>query len=296
LEQSRYQAQLATRRYEAVDPDNRLVAAELEARWNAALEEVRRLEQAVQRFDAVVCAAPVADRDTLVSLAQDLPAVWNSATTDMALKQRIVRILIQEVVADVDEQNSETVLLIHWAGGRHSELRVKRNGTGKHGRCTSLEAVEVVRRMAGVFRDDQIAATLNRLGLQTGAGNTWREGRVRTLRSYHGFPAYDPAHADHRTLTLEQAAGRLHVAIKTMRRLIDEKVVVATQDEHGNVKEPVNHDKVAIAQLFMSYRDAGLLRPSDPKLQLYWAARRNETVELTPRGREYWWLVVNDKI
>ena len=68
------------------------------------------------------------------------------------------------------------------------------------------------------------------------------------------------------------------------------------EDEHGNVKEPVNHEKVAIAQLFKSYRDAGLLKPSDPKVQLYWAARRNETVELTPRGREYWWLVVNDKI
>lgn len=68
------------------------------------------------------------------------------------------------------------------------------------------------------------------------------------------------------------------------------------EDEHGNVKEPVNKQKVAIAQLFKSYRDAGLLKSSDPKLQLYWVARRSETVELTPRGREYWWLVVNDKI
>lgn len=68
------------------------------------------------------------------------------------------------------------------------------------------------------------------------------------------------------------------------------------EDEHGNVREPVNKDKVAIAQLFKIYRDAGLLRPSDPKLQLYWVARRSGTVELTPRGREYWWLIVNDKI
>lgn len=68
------------------------------------------------------------------------------------------------------------------------------------------------------------------------------------------------------------------------------------EDEHGNVKEPVNKEKVEIAQLFKSYRDAGLLKPSDPKSQLFWAARRSETVELTPRGREYWWLVVNDKI
>lgn len=68
------------------------------------------------------------------------------------------------------------------------------------------------------------------------------------------------------------------------------------EDENGNVKEPVNTDKVKIAQLFKSYRDAGLLKPSDPKLQLYWVAQRNETVELTPLGREYWWLVNNNKI
>ena len=68
------------------------------------------------------------------------------------------------------------------------------------------------------------------------------------------------------------------------------------EDEHGNVKEPVNREKVAIAQLFKSYRDAGLLKPSNPGSQLYWAARRSETVELTPRGQEYWWLVVNNKI
>jgi hypothetical protein len=68
------------------------------------------------------------------------------------------------------------------------------------------------------------------------------------------------------------------------------------EDEYGNTKEPVNKEKVGTAQLFKTYRDAGLLRPSDPKLQLYWVARRSETVQLTPRGQEYWWLVVNDKI
>lgn len=68
------------------------------------------------------------------------------------------------------------------------------------------------------------------------------------------------------------------------------------EDEYGNVREPVNHEKVGIAKLFKAYRDAGLLKPSAPELQLYWAARRSETVELTRRGREYWWLVANDKI
>ena len=68
------------------------------------------------------------------------------------------------------------------------------------------------------------------------------------------------------------------------------------EDEHGNVKEPVNKEKVGVAQLLKAYRDAGLLRPSDPTMQLYWTARQNGTVELTARGREYWWLLVNGKI
>lgn len=68
------------------------------------------------------------------------------------------------------------------------------------------------------------------------------------------------------------------------------------EDEFGNMKLPVNNEKIATAQLFKLYRDAGLLKPSVPGSQLYWAARRSETVELTPIGREYWWLVKNDKI
>lgn len=68
------------------------------------------------------------------------------------------------------------------------------------------------------------------------------------------------------------------------------------EDENGNVKEPVNEEKVAIAKLFKDYRDVGLLKPSNPKLQLYWVARHRGTVELTPRGQEYWWLVYHDKL
>jgi len=68
------------------------------------------------------------------------------------------------------------------------------------------------------------------------------------------------------------------------------------EDEHGKVHRPVNKEKVAIAQLFKEYRDAGLLKPSRPGEQLFWTARRKHTVELTLRGREYWWLVKNKKI
>jgi hypothetical protein len=174
------EARLAARRYEAVDPDNRLVASALEARWNAALCAVGDVERRLRENEASANAPKIPDKETLCSLAQDLPAVWNALTTDMRLKQRIARILIGEIVADVDDATKEIVLLIHWPGGRHSELRTKKNLTGRHSRCTNLETVEVLRRMAGRFPDEQIAATPNRPGLRTGTGNTWNEGRVRS--------------------------------------------------------------------------------------------------------------------
>jgi len=229
LEQARYEAHLAARRYEAVDPDNRLVAAELEARWNAALQAVADLEQRLRKDELSDQAARIPDEETLRDLAHDLVHVWNLPTTDMRLKQRIVRILIAEIVADVDQDNQQIVLLIHWTGGQHSELRIKKNATGKHNRCTNLEAIEIIRGMAGKFPDQQIAATLNRLSLRTGAGNTWREGNIRTVRSYHQLPAYVAAQSVRNVLTMEEASTRLSVSHKIVRRLIESGKIPATQ-------------------------------------------------------------------
>jgi DNA invertase Pin-like site-specific DNA recombinase len=228
-EQAGYDARLAARRYEAVDPDNRLVAAELEARWNGALQNARALEEKLEALDRGGLGVPIPDRALLLSLAQDLPAVWNAVTTDMRVKQRIVRILIHEIVADVDEAHHTIVLLTHWAGGRHSELRVKRNETGRHGRSTGLEVIGVLRQLAGRFPDEQIAATLNRLGLQTGSGNSWNELRVRSARHYHGLPAFDPNQPRDGLVTLDEAARRLGVSPTSVRRLITNKKLTAQQ-------------------------------------------------------------------
>jgi hypothetical protein len=210
------------------DPDHGLVAAELEARWNATLQRAGEVEQRLRQNELPDHATRIPDKAVLCSLAQDLPAVWSAETTDMRLKQRIVRILIQEIIADVDEANQEIILFIHWTGGQHSELRLKKNPTGRHSRCTNLEAVEVIRQMAGKFPDDQIAATLNRLTFRTGTGNTWNEGRIRSVRSYHQWPAYDAASRP-RSLTLEEASQRLGVSHKVVRRLIESGQLAATQ-------------------------------------------------------------------
>jgi len=229
-EQARYEARLAARRYESVDPEQRLVAKELEARWNTALQKVHDLETKLRVFDSKKCSVPPPDPKILMSLAQDLPAVWNSPSTDMRLKQRIVRILIQEIVADIDETSREVVLLIHWAGDRHSELRVKKSETGKHRYCTSLEAIDVIRKMAGKFPDEQIATTLNRLRLRTGADNAWNENRVYSLRHHHGLPSFNPSPiSSSEFVTLEQAAQRLDLSPPSVRKMIELKILTGHQ-------------------------------------------------------------------
>jgi hypothetical protein len=228
LEQARYEARLAARRYESVDPDQRLVAAELEARWNTALQKVKGLESKLHDFDHESQSVPAPSKQTLLSLAQDLPAIWNSPSTDMRLKQRIVRILIREIIVDVEEKSREVVLVIHWAGGRHSELRVKKFDTGRSRRCTDPEAIEVLRQMAGKFSDRQIAATMNRLRLRTGVGNSWNEMRVRSTRSYYQLPAFSQDQ-EAKEVTVKVAAQRLNVSEWVVRRMIEEKTLPARQ-------------------------------------------------------------------
>jgi hypothetical protein len=171
----------------------------------------------------------IPDKQILMSLAQDLPAVWNSPSTETRLKQRIIRILIREIVADVDEEQREIILLIHWAGGRHSELRLKKSGLGKHRHCTKLEAVEVIRKMAGKFPDEQIAATLNRLRLRTGADNAWNQNRVYSVRHYHELPAFSPGQSNVNEVTLKEAAQRLDLSPPSVRRMIEDKILPAYQ-------------------------------------------------------------------
>ena len=230
LEQARYQARLAERRYESADPENRLVTAELEARWNAALSHAAELESAFHTEEDAVKAAPIPDQPSLMRLAADLESVWHAPGTDLRIKQRIVRTLIEEIVVDIDQSANEVVLVIHWSGGSHTELRVAKPKTGEHNHRTAAEAVEVVKQMAGQYSDDIIASTLNRLGFSTGYGNTWRKHLVCSLRSKLSLPTYDPkAKQAQNTVTAEQAAERLGVSLRTVRELLRTNVLIGTQ-------------------------------------------------------------------
>ena len=149
-----------------------------------ALSRVNELTNRLSEMRQPSAAPAVIDEGSLLRLAEDLPALWESPSSDISLKQRIARILITEVVANIDDQSQEVVLIIHWQGGRHSEVRFARAKSGQHGRSTDSVAIDIIRQMASAYSDEEIALTLNRIGIRTGAGNTWNETRIRSARSH----------------------------------------------------------------------------------------------------------------
>jgi hypothetical protein len=228
LREARYEAARARRQYDAVEPEHRLVAATLEQRWNAALERVATLEQRLAQLAAAPAPPPPPDRATLLALAQAFPAVWADPATDTRTKKRLVRLLIEEII--VSPQTERVLdLVIHWKGGKHTRLQVPRNRTGQHRRCTDRAVVEVVRDLARRVPDAQIARLLNRLGYRTGAGNTWTQQRVVSLRNAHGIAVYTPPAPDRALLTIGQAARALGVSPPTVRKLIRSGRLPATQ-------------------------------------------------------------------
>jgi len=227
LVQARYEATLAERRYAACDPENRLIAAQLEKSWESAL---RRVEACQSRLDAMCASAEESTAaPDFTGLADDLEAAWNAPGVTMRARQQLVRALITDIIADVDEKAREIILTIHWQGGQHSELRIRKPGTGEHGRRTSEEALAVIRSMSCRWPDQDIAASLNRMGMRTGQGMTWNAQRVSTMRRDHGIHAYRSAEKNGEWLTLSEAAKLVGVTHYFIRRLINKKILHADQ-------------------------------------------------------------------
>jgi len=217
LEAAHYAADRGFRQYDAIDPGNRLVAAELEARWNRALLQVDEVEAKIAKHDAAIAPLREMPSPSLAALADNLSTVWSAATTDARLKKRIVRTVIQEVIADIDADAGEILLLIHWMGGTHTELRLPRRRRGQRN-STAPDIIDAVRQLVLVASDDLIAGLLNRNKLMTGNGNRWTRERVTSLRSHHKIPVYRPAESgDEPWLNLTRAAAHLGISAKTLR-------------------------------------------------------------------------------
>jgi DNA invertase Pin-like site-specific DNA recombinase len=265
FEKATYEVNHARRQYDAVDPDNRLVAGELEKRWNEALQKQSELQQRLAT--ETHCDQPLEEslRTRLFQLGDDLSSAWSQTATPLELKKRILRTVLMEIVADVSDEPPQITMWLHWAGGVHTQLRVARNLTGKHRHCVDTQVIELVMELAKVCKDADIASILNRLGYRTGAGNTWIESRVKSLRKYHNVPTISEGKRE--WLTLADAAQELNISTQSVRKLIKLEMLPARQvvecapwvieREHLNLPE-VQAAAVAI-------RDGRRIPRRDPK-------------------------------
>lgn len=229
LEQARFEAARAQRQFDAVDPANRLVASELERRWNERLAEVCQRQAQIEALDARTCPSMTPQqRDALLALGADLPRVWDDPAATNNVRKRILRSVIKEIVARIAEARIE--LVIHWQGGDHTELSVIKNRTGQHRWTTDVEVQSLIAQLARQLNDGSIASLLNRLGHRTGRDQTWTEMRVRSFRTDHHIAVYKSGEREQRgEATLEQAAEELGTSKMTVLRMIGGGVLAAAQ-------------------------------------------------------------------
>lgn len=229
LERVRYEMQRAQRNYEAVDPLNRLVSAELERRWNDAMathaqaqEELETLREKPGR------TLSASTQEELLRLGTDLPRVWSHPAASPEIKKRILRIVLMEIVVTRDD--SKIRLVLHWQGGDHSELQYAKRGKGQHRFTTDSKTIEIMGKLARVLSDEAIAALLNRRGIRTAHGDTWTARRVCSQRNDRGIAVYreEDRHA-RGDLLVSEVANVLHVGYETALRLVRKGLIPATQ-------------------------------------------------------------------
>src|SRR6202049_2334142 len=229
LEQARYDAARARRQYDAVDPDNRLVIGELERRWNAVLVNVAALEE---ELEALVRRRPAAlsaeERPRLLQMGADLEAAWHHPAANAVTRKRILRVVLREVVARVEDDQIQ--LLLHWQSGDHTRLTVRKNRRGQTRWSVEPETMELIRACARLMPDKAIAGMLNRTGKRTGRLNGWTQSRVRGFRNTHGIAVYvDGEWAARGEVTLTEAARMLDLSPMTVLRQIRAGIIPAEQ-------------------------------------------------------------------
>ena len=228
-EQARYEVIRARRQYDAVDPANRLVAAELERRWNQALTTEAQWEADLVTLQP--CREhPLTDaqKQELLALGRDIPGLWDDPRSLPEHKKRLLRIAIKEIIATCE---GETIrLVLHWQGGDHTQLEFQKIRTGHHRFVTEEGLVEIVRKLARIETDARIASILNRNQRRTAHGQVWTPKLICSLRNNHGIAVYREGEREDRgEVSVMEAAVVLAVTPTTVLRLIRLKQLPAKQ-------------------------------------------------------------------
>jgi excisionase family DNA binding protein len=261
VQRARYEVSHAQRQYDEVDPSNRLVAAELERRWNEALKLQAQIEEelvALRRRQS----DPLSDatREELLSLGQDVRRLWEHPKSQPEFKKRILRTVLKEII--VSSAGNTVRMILHWQGGDHTELTLQKATTGRHRYATDTDTIDLIRSLARIQPDSMIASILNRMGRRTAHGQSWNSKRVCSTRHHHAIEVYREGEREARgELTVREVAVLLRVTDTTVLRLIRQKRLPATQ-VCANAPWVLLKDDVA--KFLAAFRNAEAPQTSNP--------------------------------
>jgi DNA invertase Pin-like site-specific DNA recombinase len=240
LERARYEADRALRQYDNIEPENRLVARTLEAVLEDKLTAVRTAENqlAAQRARRPVTLTGE-ETAWITTAGADLRAVFDAPATTHAQRKELIRAVITEIVttlADATDSGRTCQIRIIWQGGASTEIQLTLPASGKHGRTTSEDTIDLVRRLAPRYDDTTIAQILGQQNRRTATGLPFRKAHVRALRTYHGIPGYQPPAEtvtpgceDAAVVSIAEAARQLGVASATVYRWLRDGFVTGEQ-------------------------------------------------------------------
>jgi hypothetical protein len=230
VEQLEYEVQRAYEQYNEVDPRNRLVAAELERRWERKLQELEQARLRITELEKAVLPLQDSEREAILALGEHFEWIWRRSDCPPDFKKKIVRTVVEEVIANIDTKAGRMEFVVHWKGGTHTRFELDCVPPGDVHK-TSVEALEIIRQMAVRYGDDEIAAVLNRLGHRTGKGKRWTQQRVATARRNHNIAGQRRRLPDPEILSLSEAARHCKVSHSTLEQLVEagilEKIQVA---------------------------------------------------------------------
>lgn len=228
VERAEYETQLAQRRYEAVDPANRLVASSLERGWNSSLAS---LEDLRKQFDEHREKQGLSDiskhRAEILALGNQLPTLWASKSTDPRDRKRILRLLIKDIMVAKRKGEKTIKLSVRWQGGATQDLSVTIPLNTADKWRHSPATVERVRSLSATMTAAQIAAAFNKEGLKTNKGNSFTKSGVNWICYKHAIAG--PRLMQEDELTVKQVAAKFNVSNHVVYYWIERNIVRSRQ-------------------------------------------------------------------
>lgn len=258
-QQLRYEANRAFEQYDEADPKNRLVAAELERRWNDRLADAEEAESAFTAATAQNAELDAPSLERLAYLGNNFVEAWESPDCPNDVKKKIIRLLIEEIV--VNRNESELCFIVHWAGGIHTKIHFDRPAPGSQAK-TSADAMDTIRVLATRYDDSVIAGVLNRNGQTTGRGNKWNSARVISARRRHNIKPILQSPESLGLLSLQKAVAYCGVSHATIHKLIRAGLV---RNEQTIPSAPLeirqdDIDSPSVQSLLRNLKETGKLR------------------------------------